>query len=138
VCSSDLDAGAQFAVAPGLQEPVVQKARALGIPFIPGVMTPSEVERGLALGCTLLKFFPAETAGGVSMLKALSGPYQCAGAKFIPLGGVCETNAKAYLDMPIVAAVGGSWLCERSLVADENWSEITARTRRALALGQTR
>ncbi len=70
-----VDAGAQFGVAPGLNETIVSKALALKLPFVPGVMTPSDVERGLTLGCKLQKFFPAEAAGGVKMLQAFAGPF---------------------------------------------------------------
>ena len=118
------DAGARFAVAPGLNETVVSKSLSLKLPFVPGVMTPSDVERGLALGCKLQKFFPAEVAGGVKMLKALAGPYAHTGVKFIPLGGVNATNAPEYLALPIVAAIGGSWMVERKLIVDRDWPAI--------------
>ena len=129
-----IDAGAQFAVAPGLNEVVVRKAYALNLPFVPGVMTPSDVEHGLALGCRLQKFFPAEVAGGVKMLKALAGPYAHTGIKFIPLGGVNADNAHAYLALPIVAAIGGSWMVERNLIAEKNWSAVRTLTAEALQL----
>ena len=129
-----IDAGAQFAVAPGLNEAVVRKSLALKLPFVPGVMTPSDVEHGLALGCKLQKFFPAEAAGGVKMLKALAGPYAHTGIKFIPLGGVNASNARAYLTLPIVAAIGGSWMVERKLVAEKNWSTIRTLTAEAVQL----
>jgi len=128
------DAGAQFAVSPGLNEKVVQTATELNLPFMPGVMTPTEVERALALGCKLLKFFPAQVAGGVKMLKSLAGPYAHTGVKFIPLGGVDATNAADYLAMPIVAAIGGTWLADAKLIAEGNWTQITALTREALAI----
>jgi 2-dehydro-3-deoxyphosphogluconate aldolase/(4S)-4-hydroxy-2-oxoglutarate aldolase len=127
-------AGGRFGVAPGLNEAVVRKAQACGLPFIPGVMTPSEVERALALGCKLLKFFPADAAGGVKMLKAIAGPYAHTGVKFIPLGGLNVTNAAEYLALPGVAAVGGSWIVERKLIAEKNWTAITKLTKEALAL----
>jgi 2-dehydro-3-deoxyphosphogluconate aldolase/(4S)-4-hydroxy-2-oxoglutarate aldolase len=129
-----IDAGAQFAVAPGLNEAVVKKSLALKLPFVPGVMTPSDVEHGLALGCKLQKFFPAEVAGGVQMLQALAGPYAHTGMKFIPLGGVNASNARAYLTLPIVAAIGGSWMVERKLVAEKNWSTIRTLTAEAVQL----
>jgi len=130
-------AGAQFGVAPGLNERVVQKAAELKMPFMPGVMTPSEVERALGLGCKLLKFFPAQAAGGVKMLKALAGPYAHTGVKFIPLGGIDATNAAEYLAMPIVAAVGGTWLADAKLIAAANWAQITALTKQALEIAGT-
>jgi len=129
-----VDAGAQFGVAPGLNESVVGQARELALPFIPGVMTPSEVERALRLGCKLQKLFPADVAGGVKALKALAGPYAHTGIRFIPLGGVNAGNAAEYLSLPIVAAVGGSWLAERKLVAQKNWATITALAAEALAI----
>ena len=128
------DAGARFAVAPGINEKVVTASLGMGLPFIPGVMTPSEVERALALGCKLHKFFPVELAGGVAMLKSFAGPYAHTGVKFIPLGGVGPKNAAEYLALPIVAAIGGSWLCERKLVADKSWSAITALTAEAVRI----
>ena len=129
-------AGARFGVAPGLNEAVVRKAQASGLLFIPGVMTPSEVERALALGCKLLKFFPADAAGGVKMLKSIAGPYAHTGVKFIPLGGLNATNAGEYLSVPGVAAVGGSWIVERKLIAERNWARITQLTREALAIAK--
>jgi 2-dehydro-3-deoxyphosphogluconate aldolase/(4S)-4-hydroxy-2-oxoglutarate aldolase len=133
------DAGAQFGVAPGLNENVVAAARDAGLPFVPGVMTPSEVESALALGCKLQKFFPAEVAGGLNMLKALAGPYGHTGVKFIPLGGVNVKTAPAYLALPMVAAVGGSWIAERKLIADRQWAAITALASEAVAMaGATR
>jgi 2-dehydro-3-deoxyphosphogluconate aldolase / (4S)-4-hydroxy-2-oxoglutarate aldolase len=129
-----LDAGAQFGVAPGLNEAVVVKSLASNLPFVPGVMTASEVERGLGLGCKLQKFFPAEPAGGVRMLKALAGPYAHTGVKFIPLGGVNAANARDYLALPIVAAIGGSWMVERTLIAGKNWPTIRTLTAEAVQL----
>jgi 2-dehydro-3-deoxyphosphogluconate aldolase/(4S)-4-hydroxy-2-oxoglutarate aldolase len=125
--------GAQFGVAPGLNSHVLTEARRIGLPFIPGVMTPSEVEAAVAAGCKLLKYFPANLAGGVPMLKALSGPYLHTGARFIALGGITTANMSEYLDVPIVADVGGSWIVEPSLLAARNWTEVTQRARDALA-----
>jgi 2-dehydro-3-deoxyphosphogluconate aldolase/(4S)-4-hydroxy-2-oxoglutarate aldolase len=129
-----VEAGAQFGVAPGLNEAVVKEAQALKLPFVPGVMTPSEVEHALALGCQLLKFFPAEPAGGVPMLQALAGPYGQAGVKFIPLGGVSSQNAGEYLQLSCVAAIGGTWIADRKLVAAKDWARITVLAKEALAL----
>ncbi|HUI07053.1 MAG TPA: bifunctional 4-hydroxy-2-oxoglutarate aldolase/2-dehydro-3-deoxy-phosphogluconate aldolase [Verrucomicrobiae bacterium] len=127
-------AGAQFGVAPGLNETIVRKAQACRLPFVPGVMTPSEVERALALGCKVLKFFPADAAGGVKMLKSIAAPYAHTGVKFIPLGGLNATNAAEYLTVPSVLALGGSWIVERKLIAERNWTAITKLTREALSL----
>ncbi len=119
------DAGAQFGVAPGLNDAVVKASLALGMPFVPGVMTPSEVERGLALGCKLQKFFPASVVGGVEMVKALTGPYAQAGLRLIPLGGLNVKNAPDYLKLPIVAAIGGSWIADKKTIGAKNWTQIT-------------
>jgi 2-dehydro-3-deoxyphosphogluconate aldolase/(4S)-4-hydroxy-2-oxoglutarate aldolase len=126
------DAGAVFGLAPGLNPRIVAAAADCGLQFAPGVMTPSEVEQALELGCKLLKFFPAETAGGVGMLKALAGPYGHTGVRFIPTGGVTSKNLADYLKLPIVAAIGGSWMVDKALVAAGRWEEITRLTREAL------
>jgi 2-dehydro-3-deoxyphosphogluconate aldolase/(4S)-4-hydroxy-2-oxoglutarate aldolase len=131
------DAGARFAVAPGVNEKVIAASQELGLTFIPGVMTPSDVEHGLRLGCKLQKFFPAEMAGGVAMLKALAGPYGQTGVKFIPLGGITAKNMAEYLALPIVAAIGGSWLCDRKLIAERKWSAITALTAEAVRIASS-
>jgi 2-dehydro-3-deoxyphosphogluconate aldolase/(4S)-4-hydroxy-2-oxoglutarate aldolase len=129
-----IDAGAQFGVAPGLNEAIVSKSLALKLPFVPGVMTPSDVERGLTLGCKLQKFFPAEAAGGVKMLQAFVGPFGPTGVKFIPLGGIKPGNARDYLALPIVAAIGGSWMVERKLIAEKNWKTIRELTAEAVRI----
>jgi len=128
------DAGAAFALAPGLNPEVVTAAQKVGLTFSPGVMTPSEIERALGLGCQLLKFFPAGAAGGVAMLKALAGPYAHTGVRFVPTGGVSTTNMGDYLDLPVVAAIGGSWMVDPKLIAVKDWPAITRLTREALAL----
>ncbi len=133
-----VDIGVQFGVSPGLNETVVAEAQRLRLPFLPGVVTPSEVERALTLGLKLLKFFPAEQAGGPTYLKALSGPYANTGLRFIPLGGVNLANAANYLSLPLVAAVGGSWFVSRELINDGNFGEITSLTREALALAASK
>jgi 2-dehydro-3-deoxyphosphogluconate aldolase/(4S)-4-hydroxy-2-oxoglutarate aldolase len=130
--SRAVDAGARFAVAPGLNEDVLAAARRAGIEMVPGVMTPSEVERALGLGCRTLKFFPAEQAGGVAMLRALGGPYGHTGVRFVPTGGVSPGNMLSYLELPFVVAVGGSWMVEKKLIAAKEWSQIEQLTRAAV------
>ena len=125
-------AGAQFGVSPGLSEAVSRAAHANHLPLFPGVVTPSEVMRALDLGWKHLKFFPAETFGGVNALKALAGPFGHTGVKFVPTGGITVATLPAYLALPQVAAVGGSWMAERKLVADKAWDKITALTAAAL------
>jgi 2-dehydro-3-deoxyphosphogluconate aldolase/(4S)-4-hydroxy-2-oxoglutarate aldolase len=129
-----VDAGAQFGVSPGLNEAVLAVAQKNQIPFFPGVMTPTEVGRALDLGWKHLKFFPAEAAGGVAMLKALAGPFAHTGVKFVPTGGINAANLPNYLAAPQVAAIGGSWMAERKLVADKAWSKITALTAEAMKI----
>lgn len=126
------DAGAVFGLAPGLNPAVVQAANETGLVFSPGIMTPSDIESALTLGCRLLKFFPAGAAGGPGMLKALAGPYGHTGVRFIPTGGVNSGNLADYLALPVVAAIGGSWMVDRKLVAAKQWDEITRLTREAL------
>jgi 2-dehydro-3-deoxyphosphogluconate aldolase/(4S)-4-hydroxy-2-oxoglutarate aldolase len=130
------DAGAQFMVAPGLDEAVLASARARNVPFIPGVMTPTEIGRALNLRLKLLKFFPAEASGGVAMLKALAGPFAHTGVKFVPTGGITAATLPAYLALPVVAAVGGSWMAEKELVARHDWGKITALAAEAMKVCQ--
>ena len=127
-----VDAGAQFGVSPGLSEAVSQAAHAANLPLFPGVVTPTEVIRALDLGWKHLKFFPAETFGGVNALKALAGPFGHTGVKFVPTGGITATTLPNYLAIPQVAAVGGSWMAEKKLVAEKNWKQITALTAEAM------
>jgi 2-dehydro-3-deoxyphosphogluconate aldolase/(4S)-4-hydroxy-2-oxoglutarate aldolase len=129
-----VDAGAQFGVSPGLSEAVSQAAHETKLPLFPGVVTPSEVMRAMELGWRHLKFFPAETFGGVNTLKALAGPFGHTGVKFIPTGGITAATLPNYLALPQVAAVGGSWMAERKLVAEKNWEKITALTAEAMRL----
>jgi 2-dehydro-3-deoxyphosphogluconate aldolase/(4S)-4-hydroxy-2-oxoglutarate aldolase len=126
-------AGAAFAVSPGLNHAVSAEADSLGFPYFPGVMTPTDIENALAMGHRLLKFFPAEQAGGIKMLKALEAPYGQAGVRFLPLGGINVDNARQYLDLPVVAAIGGSWIAERALIKAGRFDEIRARAAEALA-----
>ncbi|HEV2435140.1 MAG TPA: bifunctional 4-hydroxy-2-oxoglutarate aldolase/2-dehydro-3-deoxy-phosphogluconate aldolase [Verrucomicrobiae bacterium] len=125
-------AGAQFGVSPGLNEAVLTAAGKVQMPFFPGVMTPTEVDRALNLGCKYLKFFPAEPAGGAAMLKALVAPFAHTGVKFLPTGGINTTTLPGYLALPQVAAVGGSWMAEKKLVTEKAWDKITAITVEAL------
>jgi 2-dehydro-3-deoxyphosphogluconate aldolase/(4S)-4-hydroxy-2-oxoglutarate aldolase len=120
-------AGARFCVAPGLNPDTVKQARELGMPFVPGVATPSEIEQALALGCTTLKFFPSEPMGGVEMLNALGAPYGHTGVKFVPTGGVTPGNLETYLACKVVAAVGGTWLAKKEDLAAGSWPEIQRR-----------
>jgi 2-dehydro-3-deoxyphosphogluconate aldolase/(4S)-4-hydroxy-2-oxoglutarate aldolase len=128
-----IDAGVHFGLAPGLNPTTVKFFQERNTLFIPGVMTPSEIEQGLSLGCKLLKFFPAGPAGGPAMLTALGGPYASLGVKFCPTGGVNLANMKEYLASPIVSNIGGTWLASKQQIADKQWSVISEQVRTALA-----
>lgn len=128
-----VDAGAQFAVAPGHNFAVTDRAAERGLPFSPGVMTPTDVEAALARGFRTLKFFPAESAGGVAHLKSLIAPYQHLGVRFIPTGGISAATAPNYLKLKAVLAVGGSWLTPADAVAKNDWAAITAIAKESLA-----
>jgi len=125
-----LDAGAKYIVAPGLNPDVVRYCQSKNVPVLPGVCTPSEVEQGLALGLSALKFFPAEAAGGVNMLKALSGPY--GDVKFMPTGGITQNNLKDYLSVKSVFACGGSWMVKDDLIDANDFATITKLTKEAV------
>lgn len=131
-----VDMGVAFGVSPGLNPAVVERAQSLGFQMIPGVITPGEVERGLSMGLKLLKFFPAEAAGGAKMLKALAGPYGHTGLRFVPTGGINAGNAPEYLQLKSTAAIGGSWFVDQKLVAEGNFERISDLTREALALAK--
>ena len=128
--SQVIDAGADFAVAPGCNPRVLATASEANLPFGPGVVTPSDIETAIGHGCDLLKFFPAEPSGGLAYLKTMTAPYAHLWLKYIPLGGLNESNAAAYLAEPSVAALGGSWIAPRELVQKQDFAEITARARR--------
>ena len=129
-----VDAGARFAVAPGLNPRVVQAAKELNLPFVPGIANPSDIEAGLELGCKLLKFFPAEALGGTRLLSALSAPYKHTGVRFMPTGGASPANLESYLKLDTVAAVGGTWIAKKEDMAEGKWEVIAQRCREACAL----
>ncbi len=127
-----VEAGARFGVAPGLNPQIVAEAGRLGLPFIPGVVTPSEIEQALGLGARMLKFFPAEASGGLEMVKALSGPYAHTGVQFMPTGGVTPANLAAWLASPVVACVGGTWIASKEAIAGGKWEQIRDNCRKAV------
>ncbi|QDS98498.1 bifunctional 4-hydroxy-2-oxoglutarate aldolase/2-dehydro-3-deoxy-phosphogluconate aldolase [Adhaeretor mobilis] len=120
-------AGADFGVSPGLNPRVVNEANAIGLPFAPGISTPTELEAAIELGCRFVKFFPAEAAGGIQYLKSMGAPYKHLGIEYFPLGGLNAENMVQYLSEPNVAAIGGSWIVQESLVAENNWAAIASR-----------
>lgn len=125
-------AGAEFIVSPGVTDSLLSAAQASGIPFLPGVATSSEVMRLLDKGISAMKFFPAEAAGGIPMLKSFGGPLPQ--VTFCPTGGVNPKNAPEYLALSNVACVGGSWMAPADLVDAGDWAEITRRAKEAAAL----
>ena len=127
-----LDAGAEFIVSPGVTDKLLQDALASGVPLLPGVVTPSEVMRLLDYGVTAMKFFPADAAGGIPMLKSLGGPLPQ--VTFCPTGGINPKNAPDYLALSNVSCVGGSWMAPADLVDASDWAEITRRALEASKL----
>lgn len=127
--------GAKFIVTPGFDAAVVDWCLANDMPITPGVMTPTEINMALNKGLSLLKFFPAEAAGGIKTLKAIGAPY--VGVKFIPTGGISPANLAAYLSLPMVHACGGSWLVSKTLIAAGEFAKITALAAEAVQLVQS-
>ena len=127
-------AGAQYIVAPGFDAAVVDWCQKRGVPVLPGVATPTEINMALARGVKLLKFFPSEEIGGVRMLKALYAPYQ--EVQFIPTGGIKAHNLAEYLALPNVVACGGSWMATGSMISEGKFDEITRLSREARAIVQ--
>jgi 2-dehydro-3-deoxyphosphogluconate aldolase/(4S)-4-hydroxy-2-oxoglutarate aldolase len=127
-----IDAGAEFIVSPGTTDAMIDAALATGVPLLPGIANPSDAMRLLEKGITEMKFFPAEAAGGVPMLKSIGAPIPQ--ISFCPTGGVNQQNVKSYYKLPNVACVGGSWMCAANLVDAEDWDEITRLSIEAVAL----
>lgn len=128
-----VNAGAKFALSPGIDADVLDHAKSKGLPFAPGIMTPTELQLALKCGCSMVKFFPAMPAGGPKMLKAIAGPYAHTGIGFNPTGGVTLDNMSDWLSMPQVRAVGGTWIASQADIAGGNWSAITQNARQAVA-----
>ena len=126
------DSGAQFIVTPGFNPKIVDYCVENDIMIIPGLNTPTMVEWVLDRGLKLVKFFPANVSGGTEMLKALSGPYPT--MKFIPTGGVNNSNILEYLKLKNVLCVGGSWIVKKELISSERFKDISRLTREALAI----
>ena len=124
-----LAAGSEFIVSPGLTGPLGRAAVDSGVPFLPGVATSGEIMRGLDLGLTHFKFFPAMAAGGIPALKAIGGPF--ADVRFCPTGGITEATAPDWLALDQVLCVGGSWIAPRGPV---DHAAVTASASRAAAL----
>lgn len=129
-------AGARFCVTPGLTPKLAKAAHASRLPMLPGVMTPTEVLAAHDEGYRQVKLFPAEQAGGVAMLKAMAGPF--ADVRFFPTGGITAETAGAYLALPNVISVGGSWLAPQEAILRGDWAKITALARHAASLKKGR
>jgi len=126
------DAGASFAVSPGLTETLARACADIDLPLLPGAVTASEVMRAMELGYSMLKFFPAEAAGGTKSLKAIGAPLPQ--VSFCPTGGITLASAPEYLSLPNVICVGGSWISPDADVAEGNWQAIETRAREAFGL----
>jgi 2-dehydro-3-deoxyphosphogluconate aldolase/(4S)-4-hydroxy-2-oxoglutarate aldolase len=126
------DIGCQFMISPGATDNLLQAAQASSIPFLPGISSVSELMRGLEYGHRDFKFFPAEAAGGAPVLKSMSGPF--GDVRFCPTGGIGVHNVMAYLSLPNVLCVGGSWIAQPKLIKEKKWTEIEQLAREAFAL----
>ena len=124
-----IGAGAKFIVSPGLNPKVVEYCIKKGYPITPGIMTPTELEVALGFGLDVVKFFPAENAGGLKMIKAMSAPYTM--MKFMPTGGINATNVRDYLACDKILACGGSWMVKGDLINAGNFAEIERLTKEA-------
>ena len=127
-------AGAVFGVAPGFDPVVVAEAKAQDLPFCPGIATASELSQALTAGCKMVKFFPAEAAGGVKMIKNLLGAFRFTGVKFMPTGGVKPTNVAEYLAVPEIICCGGTWIVPKDALAAGDWAAIEKLAADAAAL----
>ena len=124
-----IDAGAKFIVSPGLNPKIVQYCLDKSVPITPGTQTPSEMEQALELGLKVVKFFPAEPAGGLNMIKAVAAPY--VDLKFMPTGGINAKNVRDYLAYNKIIACGGSWMVKKDLVTGGKWDELGKLVREA-------
>ena len=128
-CKQAVECGAKFIVSPGFDEEVVRWCVERSVPITPGCVTPSEIMAAMKLGLTVVKFFPAGVYGGLSAMKALSGPF--GGIKFIPTGGVNSHNIGEFIAAPFIHAVGGSWVCPKADIAAGNFEKITTLCKQA-------
>lgn len=129
-----VDAGGEFGVSPGTNPRIIEAALAAGLPFAPGICTPSDIERALEYDRKLLKFFPAEPSGGLKYLESIAAPYAHLGVKYIPLGGVNPANCNQWLSSPLVGGIGGSWLAPKPLIAAGNWRSVRDAAAQAIAI----
>lgn len=130
---SAVEAGASFGLAPGFDPVVLDAAKEAGLPFAPGIMTPSDISLTTARGCRLMKFFPASAAGGPSMLKNIAAPFAHLDPTFIPTGGVTLETMADWLSLPLISAVGGTWIARPEDMRNGDWMAVTDRARAAVA-----
>lgn len=128
------EAGAEFGVAPGFDPTVMQAAKEVGLPMCPGIATASELSQALSAGCKMVKFFPAEAAGGVNMIKNFLGAFRFTGVKFMPTGGVKPSNVADYLSVPEIVCCGGTWLVPKDALAANDFATIEALAKEAAEL----
>jgi len=127
-----VERGAKFIVSPGMYSSTYGAAYSNSVPYLPGVITPSEIMEALNREYTYMKFFPAEQAGGIDYLKALAGPFPQ--VKFCPTGGITAASAAEWLKLPNVVCVGGSWLAPKNLIKSKDWAAISQLAQEAMAL----
>ncbi len=131
-----VEAGARFALAPGLSMQMLDQAASLGLPYVPGAMTPSDLQAGIERGIRTFKFFPAMPAGGIPFLRAISAPFGLHGLRFIPTGGVSPNNLMEWLREPAVAAVGGTWIASRAMIRAGDWAGIRSTAEAAVRIAR--
>jgi 2-dehydro-3-deoxyphosphogluconate aldolase/(4S)-4-hydroxy-2-oxoglutarate aldolase len=130
--SAVIDCGGEFAVAPGMNRRVVEAALNAGLPFAPGICTPSDIESALEYDRRLLKFFPAEPSGGLAYLRSIAAPYAHLNLQYVPLGGLTVSNMADYLREPMIGGIGGSWIAPREVILAGDWARITQAAREAV------
>lgn len=131
-------AGAVFGVAPGFDPVIIEEAKNMLMPFCPGIATASELSQALTAGCTMVKFFPAEAAGGVKMIKNLLGAFRFTGVKFMPTGGINLANVKDYFAVPEIVCCGGTWVVPKDALAAGDYTKIEQLAADAAALVRQR
>ncbi len=133
-----IEAGAVFGVAPGCNPATIAAARECGLPFAPGVMTPTDMEIALEHGCRVLKYFPASNLAGPSALETMAAPFAHLGLRFIPLGGISLASLPLWLASPSVLCVGGSWLASREVIQRKDWAALQRNAEQAALVARAR
>jgi 2-dehydro-3-deoxyphosphogluconate aldolase/(4S)-4-hydroxy-2-oxoglutarate aldolase len=131
-------AGAKFGVAPGFDPIIVNAAKEEGLPFCPGIATASELSQALSAGAKMVKFFPAQAAGGVNMIKNFLGAFRFTGVKFMPTGGVNLSNINDYFSVPEIICCGGTWIVPKDALDSEDWDKITTLASEAAEIVKAR